>query len=122
MERHTYKAGEKIYAVGDTGDRLFLIRRGTVKILLPSTGMAGHHLATYGRGDFFGGLSFLDGQPRSNEAVACTDIDVFVLRRESFDKLGEQHKKLALSLLEAIARVLGRRLRYDDMELAALRN
>ncbi len=80
MKQVRYKVGEKIYSPGDKGDKLFLIRRGAVRIVLPVEGGAGHHLATYGRGNFFGGLSFLDGQPRSNEAVACTDTDVYVFR------------------------------------------
>jgi SulP family sulfate permease len=92
-----------------------------VRILLPVEGTAGHHLVTFGRGDCFGGLSFLDQQRRSNEAVAYTNTDLFVLRRESFEKLAEEHKRLALHLVEAIARVLAMRLRYSDMELEALR-
>jgi SulP family sulfate permease len=122
MEQHSCKAGEKIYSAGDPGDRLFLIRHGTVRMMLPSDGMEGFHLATYGRGDFFGGLSFLDGQPRGNEAIAQTDTELFVLRREAFDKLGDQHKRLTQNLFEAIAGVLALRLRYGDMELAALRD
>jgi len=122
MEQSSCKAGEKIYSAGDPGDRLFLIRRGTVRMMLQSEGSDGHHLATYGRGDFFGGLSFLDGQPRGNEAIAQTDTELFVLRREEFDKLGDRHKRLTQNLFEAIAGVLARRLRYGDMELAALRD
>jgi SulP family sulfate permease len=121
LEKRSYVAGERIYSVGDTGDELFLIRRGSVRILLPMEGTAGHHLVTFGRGDFFGGLSFLDQQRRSNVAVAYADTDLFVLRRESFEKLAEEHKRLALNLIEAIARVLAMRLRYSDMELEALR-
>jgi SulP family sulfate permease len=122
MEQRSCKAGEKIYSTGDPGDRLFLIRRGTVRMILPSDGSEGFHLATYSRGDFFGGLSFLDGQPRGNEAIAQTDTELFVLRRESFDELGDRHKRLTQNLFEAIAGVLSRRLRYGDMELAALRD
>ncbi len=122
LESRSYKAGEKIYSVGDRGDQLFLIRRGTVQMMLPSQGTTGHHLATYGRGDFFGGLSFLDGQRRGNEAISQTDTDLFMLRREAFDQLKVQHRQFAHNLIEAIARVLSMRLRYDDMELAALRD
>lgn len=122
LESRSYAAGEKIYSVGDRGDRLFLIRRGTVQMMLPSEGTTGHHLATYGRGDFFGGLSFLDGQPRGNEAISQTDTELYMLRREAFDELKEEHRLLAHNLIEAIARVLSMRLRYDDMELAALRD
>jgi SulP family sulfate permease len=122
LEKEHFKAGEKIYSSGDNGNRLYLIRRGTVQILLPLTEITSHLQSTYGRGDFFGALSFLDGQPRSNIALVTADTDVFVLERASFDKLGDEHKKLALNLLEAIGRVLGARLRYDDMVLAELRN
>jgi len=122
LESRSYKAGEKIYAVGDHGDRLFLIRRGTVQMMLPSEGATSHHLATYGRGDFFGGLSFLDGQRRGNEAISQTDTDLFMLRREAFDRLEEQHKRFAQNLIETITRILAMRLRYSDMELAALRD
>jgi SulP family sulfate permease len=122
MELRSCKAGEKIYSPGDAGDRLFLIRRGTVRMMLPSEGTDGYHLATYGRGDFFGGLSFLDGQPRGNEAISQTDTELYVLPREAFDRLGDQHKRLTQNLFEAIAGVLALRLRRGDMELAALRD
>lgn len=122
LEQRSCTAGEKIYSAGDPGDQLFLIRRGTVRMMLPSEEMEGFHLATYGRGDFFGGLSFLDGHPRGNEAIAQTDTELFVLRREAFEQLGDMHKKLTQNLFEAIAGVLARRLRRGDMELAALRD
>ena len=121
LEQRSCKAGEYVYSVGDTGDELFLIRRGSVRILVPVEGTPGHHVVTFGRGDFFGGLSFLDQQPRSNAALAFTDIDLFVLRRAQFEQLAEQHKRLAVNLLEAIALVLAMRLRYNDMEIVALR-
>lgn len=95
LESRSCQAGEKIYSTGDHGDRLFFIRRGTVQIMLPSDGATSHHLATYGRGDFFGGLSFLDGQRRGNEAISQTDTDLFMLRRESFDRLEGKHKRFA---------------------------
>ncbi len=122
LESRSYGAGEKIYTAGDRGDQLFFIRKGTVQVMLPTQGAKGHHLATYGRGDFFGGLSFLDGQPRGNEAISLTDTELYMLRREAFNELKKQHRLFAHNLIESIARVLATRLRYDDMELAALRD
>jgi SulP family sulfate permease len=122
LEQRAYKAGERIFAVGDEGDELFLIRRGSVRIVLPVEGTTGHHLVSYGRGGFFGGMSFLDHQPRATDAVAFTDVDLFVLKRSQFDTLNEEHKRLAVNLLEAIAGVLATRLRYSHMEMASLRN
>ncbi len=120
MDKRSYKAGEKIFAQGDPGDEMFLIRRGAVRILLPISGTQGHHLATFGRSDFFGEMAFLDPAPRSADALAFTDTDLFVLSRKRFDTLAEEHKKLAIGLVLSVARVLSIRLRYANAELRAL--
>ncbi|MSP96002.1 MAG: cyclic nucleotide-binding domain-containing protein [Betaproteobacteria bacterium] len=120
MEERSYKQGEKIFAQGDSGDEMFLIRRGAVRIVLPLSQKQSHHLATFGRGDFFGEMAFLDPAPRSADALAFTDTDLFVLSRKRFDTLAEEHKKLAIGLVLGVARVLSIRLRYANVELRAL--
>jgi SulP family sulfate permease len=120
MEQRRYAAGERIFARGDTGDELFLIRRGAVRILLPIDAQLTHHLGTFGRGAFFGEMAFLDGEPRSADAVAFSDVDLYVLSRQTFDAFAEEHKKIALAVMEGIASVLASRLRYTNAELRAL--
>lgn len=120
MDKRSYKAGEKIFAQGDAGAEMFLIRRGAVRIVLPLNEKQGRHLATFGRGDFFGEMAFLDPAPRSAVALALTDTDLFVLSRTRFDTLAEEHKKLAIGLVLNMARVLSTRLRYANAELRAL--
>ena len=120
MDKRSYKAGEKIFAQGDAGDEMFLIRRGAVRIVLPLSERQSHHLATFGRGDFFGEMAFLDPAPRSADALAFTDTDLFVLSRKRYDTLAEEHKKLAIGLVLGVARVLSIRLRYANAELRAL--
>ena len=120
MEQRHYAAGTKLFARGDTGDELFLIRRGAVRILLPISATQSHHLGTFGRGAFFGEMAFLDGETRSADAVAFSDVDLYVLSRAVFDTFAEEHKKVALGLMEGIASVLASRLRYTNAELRAL--
>ncbi len=120
MEARSYKAGEKIFRGGDTGDELYLIRRGAVSILLPLENNRTHHLGTFARGAFFGEMGFLDGAPRSADAVAFADTDLFVLSRRTFDRFAEEHRKVALNLMEGLASVLSSRLRYTNAELSAL--
>ena len=120
MDKRSYQAGERICARGETGRDIFLIRRGTVRIVLPLSGKQGHHLATFGRGDFFGEMSFLDRDVRSADAYAFTDTDVYVLVRERFDEFAEAHKKLAIQMMEGLARKLAVRLRYTNAELRHL--
>jgi SulP family sulfate permease len=90
--------------------------------VLPLGDSRGHHLASFGRGGFFGEMAFLDKQPRSADAVAYTDCDLFVLSRQRFDALVEHHKMLGLNLMEALARMLAERLRHVNSELNALQN
>lgn len=120
MEKRSVKAGEKICASGETSDELFLIRRGAVRIMLPLKGRQAMHLSTFDRGTFFGEMTFLDGAPRSADAMAFTDVDLFVLRRTDFDKLADEHRKVAIQLLEGLASILCSRLRYANAEMRAL--
>lgn len=120
MERSSYPAGATIFARGSGGDELYLIRRGVVRIVLPVEEGAAHHLASFGRGDFFGEMAFLDGERRSADAVAFSDVDLFSLSRARFDAFAEGHRKTSSQLLEAIARALAIRLRYTNAELRSL--
>lgn len=122
METRAFKAGETIFTRGDDSDMLYLIRRGTVRIMLPLSGRTPYHLATFRRGDFFGEMAFLDSDRRSADAVAVGDTEVFMLSRARFDELALQHKKLAVNLLESLARALASRLRHTDREICALQD
>jgi SulP family sulfate permease len=119
MEERFLPAGQKLFSSGDVGDELFLIRRGAISIMLPITEGVEHHLATFGRGDFVGEMAFLDDQPRSADAVAKVDTDLYALSREALDRFGEEHKKAAANLFEGLARTLAHRLRYADREVRA---
>ena len=121
MKQRTVQAGQPIYTIGDLEKELYLIRRGAVRIMAPIGGSRQlHHIATFGRGDFFGGLAFLDDRARSDNAIAYTDIDLYVLPLEQYNQLTEDHKKLALLLITAISRTLAHRLRHADGERTLL--
>lgn len=121
LQPRAFRAGETIYAIGDQVPELFLIRRGEVRITAPiAASRQVHHIATYGRGDFFGGMSFLDEHMRSENAIAQTDIELFALPLEQYVRLSENHKKLSLLLMTAISRTLAQRLRHADGERTLL--
>ena len=120
MQTRSCKAGEKLFSRGDGGDEMFLIRSGAVRIILPISETQGHHLGTFGRGAFFGEMSFLDGDVRSADAVADTDSELYVLSRKAFDETAAAHKRLGLTFMEGLASVLASRLRYTNAELRVL--
>lgn len=120
MEARTVQAGGTIFLHGDVGDELFLIRRGAVRIVLPVSETKAHHLGTFGRGAFFGEMSFLDGATRSADAVAFTETELYVLSRKVYEQFAGEHRKTALALMEGIASTLASRLRYTTAELRVL--
>jgi SulP family sulfate permease len=113
-------AGEPIFRQGDTGDEIFLVRRGRVRIALRLGNGLELHLATFGRADAFGEIAFLDLGVRSADAVALTPAELFVLSRERFNALVEQHPRLGMHFFEALARSLAIRLRQADTEIRVL--
>lgn len=112
--------GERIFSAGDAGDEMFVIRKGRVHILLPLDAGKRHHLATFARGDFFGEMTFLDHQRRSADADAATDCELFVLSRDAFEAVIEQHAALAAHFFGRLSLAMGQRLRVTGGELRAL--
>lgn len=119
MQKLSFKNGDKIFSAGDTGDEIFLIRKGDVRIALPICNTQSYHISTFGQGNFFGEMAFLDGAARSADAIAEGDTELYALSRAEFDKFAEEHKKISLRFMEGIASVLAGRLRFTNAELRA---
>jgi sulfate permease, SulP family len=113
-------SGDKLFGAGQPGDELFFLRRGRIHVLLPLEGGKRHHLATFGRGEFFGEMAFLDEGPRSAIAEAATPSEVFVLSRKEFDEIVRQNGTLAADVFEQLALAIAQRLRTTDAEVRAL--
>ena len=120
MEVRRYPAGAVIYERGAEGRELFWVRRGSVRLVAAIDGSQHRPMASFGRGDFFGGLAFLDGESRPNNAVAVTDTETYVLSREHFNEFAKVHRTLAFNLAMSMARIVATRLRRAEAQLAML--
>ncbi|KAF0167151.1 MAG: cyclic nucleotide-binding:Sulfate transporter/antisigma-factor antagonist [Rhodocyclaceae bacterium] len=120
MTIRRFHQGEVLYSRGMPGDELYWVRRGAVRLVSTLGEGKKKPVASFGRGDFFGGLAFLDNLSRPNDAVAVTDGEVYVLTREEFNRIAEEHKKLAFNLAMAMARILAYRLRRTETKLTML--
>jgi len=120
MHELSVEQGRKIFSQGDQGDEIFLIRRGSVRVLLPLKGGKRHHLATIGRGDFFGELSFLDLSIRSADVEAKAKTDLYVLSRSRFNEKSYSDAVFGVQVFARLALAIAKRLRHTDTELQAL--
>jgi SulP family sulfate permease len=120
MKVRRYVAGETVYARGSPGDELYWVRKGAVRLMASLGEKGARPVAGFGRGDYFGGLAFLDNEPRPNEAVAVVPTEVYVLSRSDFEQIALKHRTLAFNLASAMARTLAKRLRRTQVQLVTL--
>ncbi len=112
--------GEKAFSQGDKGDEIFMVRRGSVRIMLPLEGRKRHHLATIGYGDFFGEISFLDCGVRTAEVEAKVSTDLYVLSRSRFNARSWSDPTFSVQFFARLAFAIAERLRQTDAELRVL--
>jgi uncharacterized membrane protein len=110
MTPRKFEAGQTIFAYGDLGDSVHIVRRGKVEVFVVSLEGEKVPLGENEAGDAFGEISVLDGGPRTATAVALEDCETLVLDREGLLHLFRDHPHSALDLLT----VMGRRLRATD--------
>lgn len=122
ISTRTVKAGKRVFKTGVAGDELFIIRHGLVRIVWPVAKKDDYHLATCGPGEIIGGMAFIELGKHGSDAVALSDVEVYVLARTHFDALLHAHPTLACALLDALSRSLAQRLRDSLQELQKLRN
>lgn len=115
IERRFAK-GEMIILAEESGDALFIIQEGQVKVSILHEDGREYILSLLGQGEVFGELSLLDGRPRSANVVATADTRLIALRRSDFLRLLATVPQIAVSLLEELAS----RLRRTDHQVEGL--
>jgi CRP-like cAMP-binding protein len=98
-----YFAGEVILVEGQTGDTMYILRHGAVKITRSNGEGKEVVLAFMRQGQYFGELSILDGRERSANVIALEETEVYVIERSEFLGLLEQHPSLSAHLLQKLA-------------------
>jgi len=104
----TVKRGTNIYAKGDPGTSLCAIGAGTVRISVPSVEGKDAVLDVLGKGSILGEIALLDGHPRTADAIAVTDCELFVIERRDFLPLMREEPEIALRLIEILCSKLRR--------------
>jgi NTE family protein len=107
LTREVFASGETIVRQGDTGDSLYIITDGLVKVTKRGRAGASHELARLRAGDHFGEMSLLAGQPRSADIVAVTDTATVTLRKADLDRVMQEYPAIAVQF----SKVLSQRLR-----------
>ena len=79
-QARTYAKGEFVFRRGDPGDRIMLLITGGIKLAIISAKAKEVVLHFVGAGDVFGEIGALDGKPRTGNAIALQESEVFIVR------------------------------------------
>ena len=99
--RHV-KAGERFVVQDAIEDTAYIIQRGSCLVIVEKDGEL-HPVDHYGQGDIVGGLGILTGEPRRAHVEAETDMDLWVMTRDQFDKMTEKDPALLDFITELVA-------------------
>ncbi len=94
-ETRLYDAGEAIIRQGDSDNELFIMVRGTVKVLVKQTKRRKPvEVARLGPGQFFGEMSLLTGEKRTATVRSVEECELVAVGKEAFHRVFGLHPEL----------------------------
>ena len=111
LESVELEAGGVIFREGDSGDDLYIVESGQVRIVSDAE-TEKVTFAHLGPGEFFGEMALMTGSPRSAAAIATTDIRLQRLSKERFDAILREHAQVGVE----ITRILSERVKRGNVQ------
>jgi CRP/FNR family cyclic AMP-dependent transcriptional regulator len=98
-----YAAGQEIFAEGQAGKHIYIVRSGTVEILI-----GGRVVETIGENGIFGEMAVVDGSPRSGTARAQTPCELAPIDQRTFIVMVDEAPYFALNVMRLMVHRLRR--------------
>ncbi len=116
VQYRRYPKGAFIVGQNEAGTSMFLLVSGRVKVALATPEGKELVLNYLEAPAHFGEMSLVDGQPRSSDVIAVTDVELFSLDGKDLSAAIQLQPKLALSLIATLSRRLRHTIsRLEDM-------
>lgn len=108
MSPHLLNRGDLLFSEGDSGDSLYVILSGKVKLGRASGDGRESLIAVLGSGEMFGELSLFDPGPRLTSATVVSETEVISLGNVALQEFLSDHPAVAMKMLAGLARRLRR--------------
>jgi CRP/FNR family cyclic AMP-dependent transcriptional regulator len=117
-----FAAGASLFQEGDEGNEMYVILEGKAMISKFIPGAGEEALAILERGDFFGEMALIDGEPRSADARAYGGpLIVLTLDQATVREILAMDPHAALEFMQLLCRLVGNRLREIDEKVVGWR-
>lgn len=118
FESVTYSENQVIFEEGETGDAVYLIISGQVEIRKGMKSSDPQTLAVLSKTDIFGEMALFDDSPRMAEAVARTNVELILIKRDEFnrrlDSVDPVIKAISVYLVERVRHMADEFLKRKD--------
>jgi CRP-like cAMP-binding protein len=100
-----YAPGDVLFREGESGDVMFVIQTGAVRI---SKNIGGEDkvLAVLGPGEFLGEMAILNGKPRTATATVVETARCLVIEAKTLESMVARNAEIALRLIKKLAKRL----------------
>ena len=113
----SFVSGEYVFREGESGNRLYLIVEGEVRISRTIPGSGEEALAVLKKGAMFGEMAVFDRSERSTDAISNGGTKCLTISRSDFELLLDFNRDIAYKVLWACVRMLSGRLRSTNDSL-----
>lgn len=113
-------AGEVLFREGETGEELYLVSSGEVKITVALDNGETMDITSFGPGDFFGEMSIFQNEPRSASCIAKEDSLLLSLSAEDFFSFRDRYPEAAIKIMHRMLNVTTGRLKRTNRFLTGL--
>ncbi|MBP1643784.1 MAG: cAMP-binding protein [Acidobacteria bacterium] len=117
-----FEPGSALFEEGDEGHEMYVVLEGKVLISKYIPGAGEEALAILERGDFFGEMTLIDGEPRSADARAHEGpVTVLALDQGTIQEMLALDPEASLEFLKLLCRLVAKRLREIDEKVTTWR-
>jgi type IV pilus assembly protein PilB len=122
MQKRVANAGEVIFAEGDVADAMYVIEDGAVQVFVTDAAMGlTVDVATLGRGEAFGEMALVTGEPRKASVKCLERTALWVLGRDVFFRLVQAAPQMGIAIAATLARRLDQVNRTQRVAFGTLR-
>jgi CRP-like cAMP-binding protein len=101
----TYAPGTVVFREGETGDEMYIIQRGKVRVSKDFSGKP-HLIAVLEKGEFFGEMAIVSRLRRSATVTAIDEVEALAFDRDGLLKMITRNPRIGLSIIDRLCRRL----------------
>lgn len=104
----TFRKNTILMSEGETGESMYIINSGSVKIFVSDSSGSEMVLFIEGAGSYLGEISLLDGSPRTASAVTLEKTEVLAIAKAGFLECINRNPEIAFAIIRSMTHRLRR--------------